>query len=224
MIASSLINPMLPVLQPTDRLSTAIDWMEEFQIRHLAVTKENEYLGLVSEDHLLASPDDSQKIADHLLEFSDLYTLEDQHIFELIRLVNQHGISIVPVLHDNHTWAGSILVSELLLHFSELLGVQEKGAIIVLKIAQRDYSLTEISRLIESNGSKIISSYYASNTSSPLIAEESLLTLKLNRTDITPVIATLERFGYQIEEAHANDPIESVDQERLDMLLRYLAT
>ena len=36
--------------------------------------------------------------------------------------------------------------------------------------------------------------------------------------------ATLERFGYEIEEAHANDPIESLDQERLDMLLRYLAT
>jgi len=37
-------------------------------------------------------------------------------------------------------------------------------------------------------------------------------------------VATLERFGYDVEEAHANDPIESVDQERLDMLLRYLAT
>ena len=54
--------------------------------------------------------------------------------------------------------------------------------------------------------------------------DKSRLTLKLNRRDITPVVSTLERFGYQFEAAFANAPIESIDQERLDLLMRYLNT
>ena len=56
------------------------------------------------------------------------------------------------------------------------------------------------------------------------MADRSRLTLKLNRRDITPLVSTLERFGYTIESAFANVPIESVDQERYDALMRYLNT
>jgi acetoin utilization protein AcuB len=132
-------------------------------------------------------------------------------------------LDIVPVVNEHKNVTGTILVRDLVERFVSELGIQEKGAVVVLKIAERDYSLSEISRLIESNGTKVLSSYYSSSESLHP-ADASLLTLKLNRTNINPVIATLERFGYDIEEAHANDPIESVDQERLDMLLRYLAT
>jgi acetoin utilization protein AcuB len=80
----------------------------------------------------------------------------------LLRLVNQFGLLIIPVLHDDRSFAGSILVSDLVEHFVNELGVQEKGAVIVLKVAERSYSLSEISRLIESNGTKVLSSYYSS--------------------------------------------------------------
>jgi acetoin utilization protein AcuB len=224
MIASELINPMLPVLQPTDRLSTALEWMEEFHIQHLPVVDSNHFKGLVLEDRLLDAPNLSSTVAETILDYEDLFASDNQHIYELLRIVNQHEVSILPVLHADSSWAGSILVSELLSRFSKLLAVQEKGAILVLRVAQRDYSLSEISRLIESNGTKVISSYYSTVSLAGSLDENSSLTLKLNRTDIAPIVATLERFGYFIEEAHSNDPIESMDQERLDMLLRYLAT
>jgi hypothetical protein len=89
-------------------------------------------------------------------------------------------------------------------------------------MAERDYSLAEISRHTEANGVKIRSSYY---TVPPAGSnEEPSLTLKLNRTDIMSLVATFERFGYNIQSVHASDPILSSDQERLDMLMRYLAT
>jgi acetoin utilization protein AcuB len=226
MIASELINPMLPVLKPTDRVSTALEWMEEFHLQHLPVVENNHFKGLVIEDRLLDTPNSSSIVADTFLDHEGFFASEDQHIYELLRIINQQEpvTSILPVMHQDSSWAGSILVSELLSRFSQLLGAQEKGAILVLRIAQRDYSLSEVSRLVESNGAKVISSYYSTVALAGLAEEHSLLTLKLNRTDIAPIVATLERFGYIIEEAHSNDPIDSMDQERLDMLLRYLAT
>lgn len=223
MLAASLINPMIPVLKPSDSVSTALDWMDEFGVKQLIVADNGLYQGIVSEDILFDVADSTESLAKIIIQHKDIFASEDQHPYELLRIVNQFGLQIIPVLHDDRSFAGSILVNELVEHFVNDLGVQEKGAVIVLKIAERSYSLSEISRLIESNGTKILSSYYSSGESyDPM--NEAKLTLKLNRTHITPIIATLERFGYEVEEAHANDPIESVDQERLDMLLRYLAT
>jgi acetoin utilization protein AcuB len=223
MLAVSLINPMIPVLKPTDSVSTALDWMDEFGVKQLVIADSGVYQGIVSEDILFDVVDNTESLAHIIIQHKDIFAAEDQHPYELLRMVNQFALRIIPVLHDDRTFAGCILVSDLIEHFVNELGVQEKGAVIVMKIAERSYSLSEISRLIESNGTKILSSYYSSGeVYNP--TNEAKLTLKLNRTHITPIIATLERFGYEIEEAHANDPIESVDQERLDMLLRYLAT
>jgi predicted transcriptional regulator len=223
MLAISLINPMIPVLKPSDSVSTALDWMDEFGVKQLIVADSGLYQGIVSEDILFDVTDSTEVLAKIIIQHKDIFASEDQHPYELFRIVNQFGLQIIPVLHEDRSFAGSILVNELVEHFVNDMGVQEKGAVIVLKIAERSYSLSEISRLIESNGTKILSSYYSSGESYDP-TNEARLTLKLNRTHITPIIATLERFGYEVEEAHANDPIESVDQERLDMLLRYLAT
>lgn len=223
MLAATLINPMIPLLKPTDSVGTALDWMDEFGVKQLVVTDSGVYQGIVSEDILFDITDISEQLSKVIIQHKDIFATVDQHPYELLRLVNQFGLLIIPVLHEDRSFAGSILVNDLVEHFVNELGVQEKGAVIVLKIAERSYSLSEISRLIESNGVKILSSYYSSGeVYNP--TNEARLTLKLNRTHITPIIATLERFGYEIEEAHANDPIESLDQERLDMLLRYLAT
>jgi acetoin utilization protein AcuB len=223
MLAATLINPMIPVLKPTDTVGMALDWMDEFGSKQLVVAENGVYKGIVSEELLLDAQDDSSILSEIIIQHQDIFASEDLHPYELLRMVNQFGLRVIPVLFDDRTFAGTILVSDLVENFVNELGVQEKGAVIVLKITERDYSLSEISRLIESNGTRVISSYYSSSESTHP-ERESRLTLKLNRTHITPIIATLERFGYDIEEAHANDPIESVDQERLDMLLRYLET
>jgi hypothetical protein len=49
------------------------------------------------------------------------------------------------------------------------------------------------------------------------------LTLKLNQTDIGRVVATLERFNYEIVERFGTSSIPDLDQERLGSLLRYLS-
>ena len=223
MLAATLINPMIPILKLTDTVGTALDWMDEFRTRQLVVADSGLYKGIVSEDILFDISDTTQPLSRIIIQHEDVFAAEDNHPYELLRLVTQFSLDVVPVVNEIKNVTGTILVRDLVERFVSELGIQEKGAVLVLKIAERDYSLSEISRLIESNGTKVLSSYYSSSESLHP-ADTSLLTLKLNRTNINPIIATLERFGYDIEEAHANDPIESVDQERLDMLLRYLAT
>lgn len=222
MLAAELIDPMLPALKPSDSVGQALDWMQEHRIGQLVLTDQGEYRGVVSEELLMDVADIDQSVSTVMRLFEQTYVYDDQHLYEIMSLIIQHRMEVVAVLNEGREFAGTISANELLKQFAQELGVQEAGAILILSLNERDYSMTEISRLVESNNVKIISSYFSSAAYG--MPDRSRLTLKLNRRDITTVISTFERFGYQIEAAFANAPVESIDQERLDSLLRYLNT
>ncbi len=222
MLAAELIDPMLPALKPMDSVGQALDWMQEHRIGQLVLTDQGDYRGVVSEELLMDIADDERPLSDVMRLFEQTFVLEDQHLYEILGLVLQHRMDVVAVLSEGREFSGTISSNELIKQFAQELGVQEAGAILILNLNERDYSMAEISRLIESNNVKVISSYFSSAAYG--MPDRSRLTLKLNRRDITSVISTLERFGYQIEAAFANAPVESIDQERLDSLLRYLNT
>ncbi|WP_128547649.1 CBS domain-containing protein [Larkinella soli] len=222
MLASELIDPMIPALKPTDTVGQALDWMQEHRVGQLVIVDQGEYKGVVNEDLLLDVPNDTQQLSEVMRLFEHLYVYENQHLYELLSLIVEHRLQVLAVVSEGREFIGTVSSGELLKQFAQLLGVQEGGAILILAINERDYSMAEISRLVESNNVRIISSYFSGAAYG--MPDKSRLTLKLNRKDITAVVATLERFGYSIEAAFANTPIESVDQERLDLLLRYLDT
>ena len=222
MLAVELIDPMLPALKPADSVGQALDWMQEHRIGQLVLTDAGDYRGVVSEELLLDVPDSESPLRDVMRLFEQTYVYEDQHLLEVMGLVIKNRMDVVAVLNEGREFTGTISVSELMKQFTEELGISEPGAILILSLKERDYSMAEVSRLVESNSVKIISSYFSSAAYG--MPDRSRLTLKLNRREITPVISTLERFGYQIEAAFANAPVESIDQDRLDSLLRFLNT
>lgn len=222
MLAEELINPATPVLRPYDSVGQAVDLMDEYGIRQLALVEDEVYKGLLSEDTLLSFPDDEKLLSELNLPPNPVHANLFQHIFEVMGIANQYRLDSVPVLDEDNLYAGTIVVTDMMAKFAGLLGSQETGAVVVLKMSNRDYSMTDISRLVESNNTKIISSYFSGAEYGAV--DHATLTLKLNRTEVSAVIATFERFGYTVENVYANEPLESPDRHRLDLLLRYLET
>jgi acetoin utilization protein AcuB len=222
MLAEELINPATPVLRPYDSVGQAVDLMDEYGIRQLALVENEVYKGLLSEDTLLNFPDDEKLLSELNLPPNPVHANLFQHIYEVIGIANQYQLDTVPVLDEDNLYAGTIVVTDMMAKFAGLLGAQESGAVVVLKMSNRDYSMTDISRLVESNNVKIISSYFSGAEYGDI--DQATLTLKLNRTEVSAVVATFERFGYVVENVYANEPLENPDRHRLDLLLRYLET
>jgi acetoin utilization protein AcuB len=218
MTTAEIINHELPILKLSDTVGKALNWMEENRIGQLVVADESKYVGIVSEE-MLMNYDESTQFFDVMLQYSEIYLFDYQHIYESLGLIAKHHLAIVGVVDEEQNFVGTITATDIYSKFAELLGSQEPGAVLVVAIKNRDYSLSEISRLIESDNAKIISSYFSGNN----YDDSARLTLKINRENITSVIATLERFGYIVEASYAHEPIESLEQERYDMLMRYLS-
>ncbi len=219
MTAQDLINYSIPVLRLTDTVSRALDVMQDCGVHQLVMIEDNQLLATFSEDTLLNWLNDEDELAMLPLDNKPVSGNVFQHIYELIGIANGHQLQLLPILDEDNSYVGGIVVAEMLAQFANQLGVQDAGAVVILKMNDYDYSLTDISRLIESNNTKIMSSFFAKNQ---LGLAESTLTIKLNRTDISPVVATLQRFGYNIEGTYADSGTENIDQNRLNSLLRYL--
>jgi hypothetical protein len=89
---------------------------------------------------------------------------------------------------------------------------------LVIETEYRDYSLTEISKIVESDGALILHSYVSQIPKSSRI----LVTIKTNKTDISPIIQSFERYNYEIKAAFNKSIIDNQLKERLDGLLMYL--
>lgn len=220
MTIAEIINHDLPVLKLSDTVGNALNWMEENRIGQLVVVDAGKYAGIVSEE-ILMDYDEDMQLADVMLQFSEISLFDYQHIYESLGLISKYHLQVIGVIDEEENFVGIITASEVYTKFGELLGSQEPGAVLVISIKNRDYSLAEISRLVESDNAKILSSYFTGNTY--LSNDSASLTLKINRESITSIVATLERFGYTVEASYAHEPVESIEQERYNMLMKYLS-
>jgi acetoin utilization protein AcuB len=219
MIAEELINQMIPPLKLSDTPAKAVRWMEEFRVNQLPVVKLRQFLGLITEEDILEAKVAHESLQTVPFGYEDVFVLHNQHFYNVMEMAIKNKIQVVPVLDEQREFLGVITVNDTISAFGQMSALQGQGGILVLSMNERDYSLTEISRLVESNNAKILSAYVSPDEIDPFIIR---LTLKFNTNDLRRIIATLERFNYRITAQYQDAADEKDDQDRLDMLLRFI--
>jgi len=219
MIAVELINHMIPPLKPTDDGHKAMVWMEELRMNQLPVIEKGAFKGFITEEIILEDNDKTKPVDEYELDGLDCFVSTDQHFYDVIKAATDNELQMVAVLDANGHFEGVISVEDTINAFAESTAVQEPGAILVMLMNQRDYSLAEISRIVEGENARILS---AAVNSDPKDMSLLRVTLKLNKTEVSHITASLERFGYKIIGRFQEEEIKSNDQERYDLLMRYL--
>lgn len=218
MYASTLISYSVPPLKLTDTGDKALAWMNDFHVRHLPVVEDGELLGILSEDEVLNFADADQTIRESDVVLLEKYVPANKHLYDIMRLIVNDNLTVIPVLDEEEEYLGLITVENLIRKLADTGSITHPGGVLVLSMAPRDYSLSEISRLIEAENTIILSSFI----SSPYGTNQLELTLKLNKEDLKHVIATLERFDYEIKSAFYESEIIDTLQDRYEGLMRYL--
>lgn len=220
MFAKDFINLMVPPLKPSDTVARALTWMEEFRVHQLPLVEGGTYKGMFSESALYdANLNPDLPLANLQPDFTDCFVTEDQHFYEVIRVAETFKVQTVPVLSNEGRFKGVIVLRDTVGALARTFATQNPGGIIVLSMPAYSYSLAEISRLVEANNAKILSSYVEPDTQDPGMVK---VTLKLSVVEISRVIATLERFGYHVAARFDENEEIDISRERLDILLKYL--
>lgn len=221
MIAKDMISEIIPSLKTSDTGITALNWMDVFKVMHLPIVNDKEFLGLISEVDIYDMNMPEEPLGNHPLSLFMPYVLEHQHVFEIMEVVSRLKLSLVPVLDIKKNYMGVITMVDLLHYFAELSALKNPGGIIIVELNSNDYSMAQISQIVEGNDAKILSSYVTPHQDSTKLE----LTLKLNVTDLTSIIQTFNRYNYSIKGSFMKfDDEEDLLDERYDLLMRYLNT
>jgi CBS domain-containing protein len=218
MIAHEIISESIPPLKVTDTGEKALQWINEFHVYHLPVIKGQKLLGVIAEEEVLDLEDPSEALKDQDIPLLDLKVTESQHIYEIIKIVADNKLSLVPVTNENGQYQGVITLQNLVNCMAQLDSIVEPGGILVLEMDLHDYSLTEIARHIEENNALILSNYVQTKADQKIVE----VTLKINTTDLRHITATLERFNFRIKQSFQAEDMEDVLKERYDSLMKYL--
>lgn len=219
MVAKDLISDVIPSLKTSDTGQTALNWMEIFRISHLPIVNNLDFLGLLSDADIYEFNQPEEPIGNHKLKLFKPFVSTEQHLFEVIGLASRLKLSIIPVLDDKNHYKGVITTNDLIKYIAGISSMEQPGAIIVLEMLERDYSLCQIAQIVESNNIKVLSMYITSPPESTKLE----VTLKINSDNLASLIKTFERYNYEVKTwLNDDDSMNHFYSERLDMLMKYL--
>jgi CBS domain-containing protein len=219
MIAQEFINPLIPPLKPNDTAQKALNWMSQFRVHQLPVVHNGTYLGLVSEELLYDTNKPQARISEFELQHTNVHISENQHFYDVIKIADKNNMPVIPVVDEALHFKGIITVKDTFTALARTFATQNPGGIVVLSMKEYDYSMAQLSRLIEADGAKILSSYIESDPYDPTMLK---VTLKLNKIDLSHIIATFERFNFNVIAKFQEIETVDYDKERLDMFFKYL--
>lgn len=218
MLTRELTTQSLPSLHPQDKVYRALQLMNENQVTHLPITEGDKFIGMISEDDLMQSDNDRDELSTLQQSFSLLSVKENEHFLKTLQLAADNALSVVAVLNEEQELTGTVTYTELLKHAAGFMSLNEPGGLIVLEMESNQYSFTEISKLVESNDAQITQL----NTTNDAATGLMQVTLRINKPEISDIVATFQRYEYQVkyffgEELYLNDL-----RNNYDNLMNYL--
>jgi len=218
MLTLDLINNNIPRLQLQDTVSKALQLITDFRLTHLPVISEDKFLGLISEDDLLDEEDDRLTIEFIQTSFTVASVPDNVHFLNAVNYSNQHESNIVPVVNTLNDYVGVITSSDLLKTLGNFAGGNEIGGIVVLEMERSQFAISEISRIVESNDCTIL------HLNSTVHPDTGLLTvtLHLNKKEISAIVATFERYDYDVIYFYGNEKFENEIHTNYQHLMNYL--
>lgn len=192
--------------------------MDTFKVSYLPVVEDDLYIGIISEDEIY----DKEMFEEPLSDFGVMrcpYVQSNQHVLDVLAVATHFSVPIVPVVNEDRKYIGAITMQNLLDAVAKMANVHSKGAVLVLEMGVHDYSMSEIARIVESENAKIISSYVTEYEDSTRID----VTLVVNMTEISPVVKSLERYGYKVNSFFSgSNKLDDFYRERYEQLMNYM--
>ena len=217
LVSDHLLNDIKP-LRLTEKVADVLDLMEELKYGHLPIVEQGTYLGIICDDDLLEVDNEQDELSLHSRLFKGYSINSSTHLFDALRVVGEGNLSLLPVVGEAGRYLGYLSPLEIIQDLGRQLTFTESGSVLILQIPIRDYHLSQIAQIVEQEDSRIIGFHlYEADES-----EQLYLALKINKTDLSKLIKSFERFNYNIHQVFHESLFDNAATDRYESLMKYL--
>ncbi|WP_297093507.1 CBS domain-containing protein [uncultured Draconibacterium sp.] len=218
-MADKLISDVIPSVSSSETGRKALSHMDVYRVSHIPVVDDAKYLGLVSDKliydlNLVETP-----LSTAVDKLNTTHAHRDQHIFELAIVMYKLKISVLPVLDEDHYYLGAITLYDLARRFASLFSLQEVGGVLVIEMNVSDYSVSQISQIVESNDVKILSFFIDRKPGANVLD----VILKLDSEELSGVVQALMRYDYNVKAIYQDrSMLNDLYQDRFDQFMKFM--
>ena len=192
------------------------DFFIDVSYSHFAVLNDGTYIGSIAADDV-ETFDADKKVDDYKYALEGFFARNTMIWLDVLEVFAKNHTNIVPVLDDDNSYLGYYELEDIVKFFHETPFLREQGGIIVVKKSVLDYSMSQITQIVESNNGKILG-LFVSDTN----VESVQVTIKIGLGGINEIIQTFRRYDYEIISEHHEDNYLNILKERSEYLDKYL--
>jgi acetoin utilization protein AcuB len=198
MLVGQIMSTKIVTISPNRQVGQALKLMQKHKIRHLPVMEKDRMVGWITSrdlrEILLASMLEEIKVGD-VMVLAPLSVTPDTEVEEAARLIHEHRIGGMPVVEGDRL-VGVITMHDLISAFIAMLGLLKSSSRLDLLLANQPEALDAATSHIKAAGGKIINVALG-----PLKGEQRPYYFRLEKADLTPIVETLKKQGYEVLDA-----------------------
>lgn len=199
-----------------ESIAVVQEFFDELTFSHFPVVEEEIYIGSIASDDI-ETFDSAKKIIDYRYSLERFFARTTMIWLDVLEVFAKNNTNLIPVLDEKNKYVGYYEIGDIMKFFNETPFLQETGRIIVIKKRVLDYSMGEITQIVESNNGKILGLFVSESDT-----ENIQITIKISLGAINEIIQSFRRYNYEIISEHFEDNYINTLKERSDYLDKYL--
>lgn len=215
--ALELVNNQLPTLHLNHTVAEALDTMRAYHLSQIALVIDELVEGIIYLEDI-ENDEPERLITKADVREHGPFVLGSAHLLTALCTMVNSELTIIPTTNEYLQYTGCIRAEALIEAATDTLGLGGHGSTIVIRVPTRSYSLSEIARICESNDAKILSlgaKHDAAN-------DTFTITLQLDIKPLNAVLATFERYEYEVIASFGELGNDDFLDDRYKLLMNYI--
>ena len=210
-----IINDLRP-FDVSAKIKELQEVFNQLTYSHVPIQKDGIYIGCLSETDVYCF-DGNEKVEDVLYAVEHFFVDQSAIWLDVLDTFALNDSNLMPVLDSNHNYLGYYLLIDIISLFRNTPFFSEPGGTIIVEKAYKDYSLSEICQIVESNNVKMLG-VFVSKIKNDMVQ----VIIKIENSGLSAIFENFRRYGYTIISGHEDDRFLKTLKDRSAYLNRYL--
>jgi hypothetical protein len=161
----------------------------------------------------------SNDTLESLFQYSPIIAVAaEQHFLTAVASLVGRQLTVVPVVTGQYEYIGCITAQQLLQYLAQMIGANSGGALLVVEMEPHQFSISELSKLIETNDAHITQLNTAVHPETGML----LVTIRINKNEVSDIVATLQRYDYHLVFYAGEEHYENELRQNYQHLMNFL--
>ncbi len=213
---SEYVNNDFKPIDSNETIETVQDFFMEIPFSHFPVLEDGVFIGCIASEDA-ETFETKKKLSDYRYTLEGFFVRTFMSWLDVLEVFARNNANIVPILDENNKYIGYYEVTDIIKFLNGTPFLKELGGIIIVEKSINEYSMSQITQIVESNNGKLLGIFISEATN-----DKVQVTIKITLGSMNEIIQSFRRFNYEIISEHNEDNYLNILKERSEYLDKYL--